>query len=187
MNLVSPLGPTLETSRLILRPQQLEDFEGVAAMLGDEETARYIGGHLTRSEAWRKFLQMPGAWALQGFAMFSVIDKLSGEWIGQTGPWHPVDWPGPEIGWSFRRAAWGRGYAFEAASAATEWAFEKLKWPEVIHSINPDNHASQRLAERLGSRLRGMGQLPAPYKASPVQIWGQSREQWRSRETQSPQ
>lgn len=181
MTIVSQLGPTLETSRLILRPQKLEDFEGVADMLGDEEAARYIGGHVPRAAAWRRFLQMPGAWALQGFAMFSVIDKRSGEWLGQTGPWHPVDWPGPEIGWSFRRSAWGRGYALEAATAATEWAFEELEWPQVIHSIDPDNRASQRLAQRLGSSLLRMGQLPAPYEATPVQIWGQDHEQWRSR------
>ncbi|WP_222564651.1 GNAT family N-acetyltransferase [Novilysobacter antarcticus] len=186
MNSIHPLGPTLETSRLLLRPQRVEDFEGVAEMLGDEEAARYIGGHMPRSAAWRRFLQMPGAWAMQGFAMFSVIDKHSGQWLGQTGPWHPVDWPGPEIGWSFRRAAWGQGYALEAATAATEWAMEELGWPEVIHSIDPDNHASQRLAQRLGSSLLRMGQLPEPYDDKAVQIWGQSREQWRARKTQAP-
>lgn len=186
MTPVLQLGPTLETPRLILRPQRLEDFDGVADMLGDEEAARYIGGHMPRAAAWRRFLQMPGAWALQGFAMFSVIDRNSGEWLGQTGPWHPVGWPGPEIGWAFRRSAWGRGYACEAATAATEWAFEKLEWPEVIHSIDPDNDASQRLAQRLGSSLLRMGQLPAPYEATPVQIWGQTREQWRSRHAQAP-
>lgn len=181
MTVAPHLGPTLETSRLILRPQQATDFDGFAELLGDEEAARHIGGQMVRAAAWRKFLQMPGAWAVQGFGMFSVIDKVSGEWLGQAGPWQPVGWPGTEVGWSFRRAAWGRGYAREAAIASIDWAFDHLGWTEVIHSIAPANTASQALAARLGSVNRGPGRLPAPYEDSPVEIWGQSREQWRAR------
>lgn len=175
------LGPTLETERLILRPPQRSDFDGVAELLGDEEAARYIGGHMPRAAAWRKFLQMPGAWAIQGFAMFSVIDKTSGEWLGQAGPWQPEGWPGTEVGWSFKRASWGHGYAHEAAVAAIDWAFDHLQWSEVIHSIDPDNHASQALAERLGSTKRGQDRLPPPFDDQPIDIWAQSRAQWRAR------
>ena len=65
-------GPVLETERLILRVPRLSDFEAYAAMGQDEENMRFIGGAAPRSVAWRKFLQMPGAWLLQGFAMFTV-------------------------------------------------------------------------------------------------------------------
>src|SRR6476620_9585025 len=116
-------NPILETERLLLRLPQRSNFERFAEMYGDEETARHIGGHLARAAAWRKFLAMPGAWAIQGFAMFSVIEKASGEWIGQAGPWMPEGWPGTEVGWSLRRQFTGQGYAFDAASAAIDWAF----------------------------------------------------------------
>ncbi len=171
----------IETARLILRLPQREDFDAYAEMIGDEEAARYIGGHLPRAAAWRKFLQMPGAWAIQGFGMFSVVDKASGEWLGQLGPWKPEGWPGNEVGWAFRRAAWGRGYATEAAEAAIDWAFARLGWDDMIHCIDPANRASQALAARLGSRSRGRGRLPAPYEDSPTEIWGQTRTQWLSR------
>ena len=177
----NPLGPTLETERLILRPPVLEDFEGVAELLADEEAARHIGGHMPREAAWRRFLQMPGAWAMQGFAMFSVVDKASGRWLGRAGPWQPEGWPGTEVGWSFLRSAWGKGYAREAAIAAIDWSFDHLGWTEVIHSIAPANTASQALAARLGSVNRGPGRLPPPNQDSPVDIWGQSREEWRAR------
>ncbi|MEZ0472092.1 GNAT family N-acetyltransferase [Luteimonas salinilitoris] len=171
----------LETERLILRLPRIEDFEGYAELMGDEVAARYIGGHLPRPAAWRKFLQMPGAWALQGFAMFSIVDRVSGEWLGQAGPWRPEGWPGNEVGWSLRRMAWGRGYAHEAAVAAIDWAFDRLGWEEVIHCIDPDNAASQKLAERLGSRRLRVGGLPAPFEDVPVDVWGQMRGQWRAR------
>ncbi|HEX7323873.1 MAG TPA: GNAT family N-acetyltransferase [Rhodanobacteraceae bacterium] len=171
-------GPRLETERLVLRVPQRCDFDGFAEMLGDAEAARYIGGAASREAAWRRFLQMPGAWSVQGFAMFAVTDKRTGEWLGQTGPWQPEGWPGTEVGWSFRRSAWGHGYAFEAAIAAIDWAFAHLGWSEVIHCIDPANRRSRALAERLGSRVLRRAHLPAPYDDEAVDVWGQTRVEW---------
>lgn len=174
-------APSIETERLVLRIPVRADFDRFAEMFEDAEAARHIGGTLVRAAAWRRFLQMPGAWALQGFAMFSVVEKETGLWIGQAGPWQPEGWPGTEIGWSFHRSAWGHGYATEAAAAAMHWAFEHLGWTDVIHSITPANRASQAVATRIGSNLRGPGSLPAPYDGDAIEIWGQSRAQWLAR------
>ncbi len=176
-----PFDLRLETERLVLRLPRIEDFEAYAEMHADEEATRHIGGVLLRAPAWRKFLQMPGAWMVQGFAMFSVIEKASGRWLGQAGPWQPQGWPGTEVGWAFHPSAWGKGYATEAASAAIDWAFANLGWTEVIHSIDPGNAASQALARRLGSANRGPGRLPPPFESVAIDIWAQSREQWLSR------
>ncbi len=77
--------------------------------MADEETARFIGGVQTRPVAWRGFLTMAGAWAMQGFAMFSVIEKSSGRWIGRLGPWVPEGWPGTEVGWGLAARRMGQG------------------------------------------------------------------------------
>jgi RimJ/RimL family protein N-acetyltransferase len=177
-------GPQIETERLILRPTAAEDFEAWALLMADEENARHIGGAQPRAVAWRGFLSMAGAWAIQGYGMFSVMEKASGRWLGRLGPWYPDGWPGPEIGWSIVRDAWGRGYAPEGAAAAMDWAFETLGWDEVIHSIAPENTASQAVARKLGSQLKGPGKLPEPYAGSVIDIWGQSREQWQKRRAQ---
>lgn len=174
-------GPVVETERLILRVPRLSDFEAYAAMGQDEENMHFIGGAMPRAVAWRKFLQMPGAWILQGFAMFTVEEKATGRWLGQLGPWQPEGWPGTEVGWALARDAQGRGYATEAGSAAVNWAFENLDWTEVIHSIHPDNRPSQELARRLGSELRGPGKLPEPFEDEPIEIWAQTRAQWQAR------
>jgi RimJ/RimL family protein N-acetyltransferase len=177
-------GPVLETERLILRVPRISDFDAFAAMGEDVENMRFIGGAMPRASAWRRFLQMPGAWLLQGFAMFAVEEKSSGRWLGQIGPWQPEGWPGTEIGWSFAREAQGKGYATEAGIATMDFAFDKLGWTNVIHSIHPDNTASQALAIRLGSSNLGPGKLPEPFQDEPIEIWGQSREQWRARRVQ---
>jgi len=171
----------IETPRLVLRPPCIDDFEPWAAFMADAESARFIGGQQPRNTAWRSFMTGAGAWYLQGFAMFSVLEKRSSRWIGRVGPWMPDGWPGTEIGWGIVRDRCGFGYATEAAAASIDWAFDNLGWHEVIHIIDTANAPSQRVARKLGSVNRGPGQLPAPYEAHAVDIWGQSREQWRRR------
>lgn len=143
-------GPILETQRLRLRVPQAGDFERFAEVLGSEEAARYIGGHQPRAAAWRRFLQMPGAWVVQGFGMFSVIEKDSGRWLGQAGPWKPDGWPGNEIGWTFHPDAWGKGYATEAARLAVRFAFETLGLAVLAAGHFADNPASGRVLQKLG-------------------------------------
>ncbi|MDC8011949.1 GNAT family N-acetyltransferase [Tahibacter soli] len=172
---------TIETPRLILRPPVLADFDGFAAFQADAETMRFLGGVQPRSLAWRGFMTMAGAWSLQGYAMFCVIEKASGRWIGRLGPWMPEGWPGTEVGWGIAREFAGRGYATEGASAAIDWAFEHLGWTQVIHTIDPLNVGSRVVAQKLGSRLLGPTRLPAPYEHENVEAWGQSREEWFAR------
>ena len=144
------LGPTIETERLVLRPPAAEDFDAWATFYEDADALKYIGGAQVRSVAWRTFLQAGGGWALQGFALFSVLEKSTGRWIGRVGPHFPEGWPGPEVGWAIAREVWGRGYAFEAAAAAMDYVFDTLGWNEVIHCIAPENLASRRLAAAPG-------------------------------------
>jgi RimJ/RimL family protein N-acetyltransferase len=175
----------LETSRLLMRPPTGEDFDAYAGFLGDEVAARYLGGAQPRSLAWRSFLTIVGAWQVQGFAMFSVVEKASGRWVGRVGPWLPEGWPGPEVGWGIVRDCWGRGYATEAAEAAIDWVFDALGWTDVIHVIDTANAASQQVARKLGSRNRGRAHLPAPHETAVVDVWGQTLEEWRARRPSS--
>ncbi len=169
----------LETERLILRLPRDEDLDRWAEFGADEDAARHLGGPKERSAVWREVAVMAGSFALKGFGMFSVVERESGRWVGRIGPWCPPGWPGTEVGWGLHPEAQGKGYGAEAAAASIDWAFDELGWSEVIHCISPANEPSQRLAARLGSRLRGPGRLPAPYESAEIEIWGQTREEWR--------
>lgn len=178
----SALGPTLTTARLILRPPCADDFAPWADLMSDAGHVRYVGGVQPRAVAWRGVMAMIGCWASQGFGMFSVIEASSGRWIGRVGPWSPEGWPGTEVGWTLTRDATGAGYAREASIATIDWAFDELGWSDVIHTIDPGNQASIALARRLGSRhLRTGAVLPPPYDTMDVEVWGQSRDEWRAR------
>lgn len=175
------LGPTLETPRLILRPPVRADFDAFAAFMADERAAKHLGGTQPRTVAWRFFAALAGAWSLYGFAMFSIIEKSSGRWIGRAGPWMPEGWPGTEVGWGIVSEAQRRGYAKEASTAAIDWAFDTLGWSEVIHCIEPANAASIATALSLGSSLLRSGvKAPAPIDVH-WDLYGQTREQWLAR------
>lgn len=56
-----------------------------------------------------------------------------------------------------------------------------LGWAEVVHCIDPRNARSQALARRLGSTILRQGRMPPPLDQEIIDVWGQSREQWRAR------
>ncbi len=172
------LGPTLETERLILRPPEEADFEMLAAMMGDEETARYITGPLNRRDSWRTLTANAGAWLFKGYSVFAVVEKESGAWLGRVGPLYLPDWPGTEVTWALQRRYWGKGYAFEAACACMDFVVDQLGWTEIIHCIDPENTASRRLAERLGSRILRQTSFS---KEHVIDVWGQNRDTWLAR------
>jgi RimJ/RimL family protein N-acetyltransferase len=149
--------------------------------MADGFASRFIGGPQARSQAWRGFMTVAGAWAMTGYGMFSVIEKSTGAWIGRVGPWAPADWPGNEVGWGLIASAWGKGYAVEAATATIDWVFDHLGWTDVIHCIDPENTPSQKVAMRLGSVNRSRCKMPAPLEDTVIEAWGQSRGEWRAR------
>lgn len=171
----------IETERLILRVPRTDDLDGFVELMTDEEAARYIGKVQAPPVVWRGLAVMAGSWLLNGFGMFSVIEKASGRCIGRVGPWHPLGWPGTEVGWGVIRSVWGQGYAYEASVASMDFAVDVLGWTDIVHTIHPDNRRSQNLAARLGSVNRGPARLPAPYENDPVDIWGQTAAQWKAR------
>lgn len=174
-------SPILFTERLILRAPDASDFEAWARFHAEETTMRFLGGVQPRSVAWRGLCGMAGAWSIRGYSMFSVIERSTGRWIGRIGPHYPEGWPGCEVGWGVLGEFAGRGYAFEAAVAAIDYAFDVLGWDDVMHIIDPDNAPSIALATRLGSANRGRTRMPEPLDTLIVDDWGQSAAQWRAR------
>lgn len=147
--------PTLETERLILRMFRPADFDACAEACADPEVMRFLGEGrtLSRAEAWRQMAVMVGHWVLRGYGMFAVEERATGELVGRIGFWNPEGWPDFEVGWTLRRASWGRGYATEGAAAVLRYAFTEMKRSHVISLIRVGNEASMRVAERLGERL----------------------------------
>lgn len=150
-------APVLETERLILRGQRASDLDAFAAMWGDPEVTRFIGGKpATREEAWSRLLRNIGHWEEMGFGPWMVCDKQTGQLVGDIGFCNfqrAIDPPlgdTPEIGWVMSPAAHGKGYAGEAVAAALAWGDANFDSLRTVCIIDPGNGPSLRLAERVG-------------------------------------
>lgn len=140
-----------ETERLRLRGWRPSDFEAFAAYYANDETARFVGGQMTREKAWRSFAAVVGHWSLKGFGFWAVEEKASGVFVGAVGLWQPEGWPELELGYWLTSAAQGRGYATEAAVRSRRFAFEELGAATLVSYIDPANEPSIRVAKRLGA------------------------------------
>jgi RimJ/RimL family protein N-acetyltransferase len=167
--------PILETERLILRGFRESDLDAYAEMSASEEVMRYIGTGkvLSRGESWRSMAAIIGHWYLRGYGLWAVEEQQSGEMIGRVGCWKPEGWIGLEVGWSLRRAFWGRGFATEAGLVSIDYAFTKLQQSHVISLIHPDNKASRRVAEKLGEKLEAETEV----LGNKALVYGISREE----------
>jgi RimJ/RimL family protein N-acetyltransferase len=145
--------PTLTTDRLRLRAFQAGDLDAYAAMQANPEVMRYLvtGRTSTRAEVWRTMATSIGAWALRGHGMWACERIADGAFVGSVGVFQPLDWPGPEIAYSLDQPFWRQGFATEAAGATRDWLFAQFPLARAASFIRPDNHASKRVAERLGA------------------------------------
>ena len=150
-------APTLETERLILRAFRKQDLDAHAATLGDEEVMRHIGGKpINREDSWRRLMSGVGSWTLIGIGPWAVERRSDGRMVGHCGFFNferdmtPPILGEPEMGWIFDRSVHGQGLAFEACSAALEWAEREIAAESYPAIIDPENAPSIKLAERLG-------------------------------------
>jgi RimJ/RimL family protein N-acetyltransferase len=159
----------IETERLVLRPPEARDLGAIVRQITDPEVMRYIsmGVALTPEDAPSRFASMRRGWDEDGFGRFMLDRRDTGETIGRVGllVWDPLVWAAGtrrelgdtaeiELGWTLERAAWGRGYATEAATAVRDWALREVAPRRLISLIHPDNVASIAVARRIGEQHR---------------------------------
>ncbi len=164
---VSPAAtPVVETERLRLRGHRSNDLEACAAMWGDPDVVRYIGGSpSTKQQTWMRLLNYVGHWNTVGFGYWLVEDKRTRRFVGEVGfadfkrDLDPSFALLPEIGWALRSDARGMGYAREAVGAALAWG--DARWARTFCIISPQNVPSLRVASafdyRETSRVRYHG------------------------------
>src|ERR1051326_7563580 len=172
--------PRLETERLIMREWRDSDLDAFAGFYGDAEVMRYLSGQpMTRGDAWRSMASAAGHWVLRGYGLWVVERKSDGAVIGRVGLIRPEGWPALEVGWTLGREFWGQGYATESARAAQNYAFLTRPVDKMISLIDPDNKASQAVAQRIGETCGPDFELVISGKSYATQIWSISREEWR--------
>jgi hypothetical protein len=144
----------LRTERLLIRPPHLLDAEALCRVFGDAEVMRFGDGVQSREWVHRwlttTLRRHHQEW---GFGPYAVVERARCVVIGYCGLFFFPDIngrPEVELGYRLERAAWGQGYATEAACAVRDYAFDTLCIPRLIALIDPQNIASIRVAQKLG-------------------------------------
>jgi RimJ/RimL family protein N-acetyltransferase len=163
--LIAAAVTEIETERLLLRLPRLEDAGQLLPLHSDPEAMRFIGGvhpNIGADPAFviRRWLER---WQANGFGQLVAERRRDGAVLGRVGlvVWDTRDWRiktvpetgehgQPELGWALARAHCGCGYATEAALAVRQWARDELRIERLISVIAPENHRSERVAEKLG-------------------------------------
>ncbi|MGB7485800.1 MAG: GNAT family N-acetyltransferase [Phormidesmis sp.] len=84
-----------------------------------------------------------------------------------------------EIGWHFRPASWGFGYATEAASCVVRHSFEHLDLPLLLAVSQPENVRSIAMMDRLGMRYNGI--TTRRYGGKPMLLYKITAADWQKR------
>ena len=143
--------PVIETARLRLRAPRIEDFQAYAE-IATGPSGHFLTENPDREGAWLDFAQMTATWLLRGHGIWSVETRDTGDLAGFVVlGFEPGDHE-PELGYMFREIATGKGYATEAAQAARDYAFGTLDMTTLVSTIDHDNAASHRVAERLDGK-----------------------------------
>ena len=158
----------LTTDRLALRRFTPGDLDWLAALYGDAEVTRYLGGVKSRAQTaemldtriLRYYDEHPG------LGIWMTIERATGERAGFHLLNHIRGESIIQVGYALARPAWGKGYATEMASEVLRYGFHDLKLPEIAGMTNRENHASQRVLLKIGLERRGERAFAHPDYAS---------------------
>ena len=160
----------LETDRLTLRRFTDADVDHLVELDSDPEVTRYLtlAKPVREEVATRTIPRMLDYYEQHpGFGTWAAVEKSTRAF---TGWFHlrPAHEDGrddePELGYRFRRASWGKGYATEGSRALIDKAFTELGARRVFALSMAVNAGSRRVMEKAGLRHMRTFQTTWPEK-----------------------
>lgn len=146
----------MHTPRLILRPWRDADRAPFAALNADPDVMEHFPSLLDRSESDAFADRIAAHFHDHGMGLWAVEVRDGPPFIGFVGlskvTFDAPFTPAVEIGWRLARAAWGHGYATEAAREVCREAFLDLHLPALVSFTATANRRSRAVMERLGMR-----------------------------------
>ena len=185
----------IRTERLLIRPFELDDLAEYLARRNDPEVARYqdweLPYHNERAEKVVSAMVAMDGPENDTWWMAVVCDPDTGVVFGDVGT--ELSWEGrsAEVGYTFAKEHWGRGYAAEALQALVRYLFEELGVTRAFGMLHPENPASAMVLERTGFLFEGetKSSFWVGDELSDDWIYGMTRpdwETWRDRPRHQP-
>ena len=152
-------APTLQSTRLLLRPFSDSDADALFAMHSNADVMRYWDAPPWKErQRAERFITTCREIAEAGtgtrLAAERIVDGSFIGWCGLT-RWNP-DYRSASLGYCFDDATWGHGYATESARTVLRWAFDTWGVNRVQAEVDTRNAPSARVLEKLGFVREGM-------------------------------
>jgi ribosomal-protein-alanine N-acetyltransferase len=130
------------------------DREPFAALNADPLVMEYFPDLLSRLQSDALIEAIESGFAQRGFGLWAVEVRATGTFVGFTGlseaSFEAHFTPAVEVGWRLARAAWGKGYATEAAKASLAFGFEEIGLDQIVSFTSAENMRSRAVMERIG-------------------------------------
>lgn len=158
--------PSLETTRLVLRPIDPSDWDALNAMMSDTVAMEHMDFKSWTEEQRRELFdagvelgKQPNpdrdGWAIERTDSRAVIGWI---WIGI--PNDPTTDDEISVAYALARSHWNHGFMTEALRAVLAYEFETQNTPQVSAHCRTANGASARVMEKAG-----MGRVGSNYEA----------------------
>lgn len=143
-----------ETSRLKLVKVTAHDSDLVFLLTGNEKVMEFFPNVLSYEETQQMVQKILHHYAEFGYCFWKVLLKPDDQFVGIAGLLRQEidNETETEISYRILPEHWNNGYATEAAKACKEYAETILKRDRLISLIHPQNHASIRVAHKLGAK-----------------------------------
>lgn len=150
-----------ETERLTLRLQTTDDADFILELVNDPSWLQFIGdrGVRTVEDACEYIVNGLRMYEQFGFCFYLVERKEDQIPLGLCGLNKRVSLEDVDIGYAFLPKYWGKGYAYEAASATLAYGIDTLGLNRIVAITTQDNHASAKLLEKIGLKFERLVQL----------------------------
>lgn len=162
----NPWPTPCPTPRLRLRHWTMADLQPFQAMNADPRVMAFFPAPLDDAASATLLKRFMQGIDTCGFGFWALELRESSRFIGFVGLGVPTFaapfTPCVEIGWRLAYDAWGQGYANEAARSVLDFAFQRLKFAEVVSFTARANLRSQRLMQRLGMLRDSDGDFDHP-------------------------
>lgn len=142
----------ITTERLGLRRFCVEDAEDFAEILTDDVVSYFEPyDTFSREDALKEAANIAG-----DERFFAVVLRESNKLIGKVYFEDQKFFGTYEIGYSFNRSFWGKGYALEAACGVIKYGFTELNVRRIIAEADVRNTRSLKLLDSAGMRREGV-------------------------------
>ena len=175
--------PTLQTTRLILRPFELSDAADLQRLVGDREVVDTLLNvpHPYEDGMAEEWIATHGPdFEEDKGVTFAVTLREGGSLIGVTGLKIERPHERAMLGYWIAKAHWGQDYCTEAGRAVLEYIFTGLGLNRVHADHLTRNPASGRVMQKLGMTREGCGRQHAKHwdVFEDLEFYGILRDEW---------